>query len=589
MRSAGVMGLPVCRGFCHTLPMVDPRTPRRPLNAALVQLGAVFLGAGLVEIAVIAHSGYAPLWVLLLFVFVGWIYAGAGLLAAWRRPSNRLGAIMIGGGFAWLSAALFNSGIPALEAYGGLMATTGLAVVVHLLHAFPSGRITGRTSGALVAVAYLDSTLLQLPKVLFTPGSLEISFRPDIAHVCQNAQDIIGSSVMVLTAIVLARRVARYGRGQRGVFISLLSYGVLAVLWVSFSSHFAPELFGLGPLARVTSQLVVLAGVPVLFGFAALLGGFARTGEIDELGAWLATEGVGRPALAGALATALGDDSVALFYYTHDAYVDGDGNVAPQPAAGRGWVPIDLADRRVGAISYDTRINADPAVVEAAASVIAIAADNERLTADLQASQTALMMSSARIVQAGDGERRRIAQDLHDGLQSDLVLLAVQAQRIAASSTPREDAVDLRIRLDTAARDLRALVHGVMPALLVERGLYAAVEDLADRLPIPTHVCTSGAPQQLPALMESSVYFVVAEALSNAVKHSGARQITVRFLHTSSCLQVELTDDGIGGATPGRGAGLTGIQDRLGALGGGMDLHSPPGHGTRLRLELPCA
>jgi signal transduction histidine kinase len=239
----------------------------------------------------------------------------------------------------------------------------------------------------------------------------------------------------------------------------------------------------------------------------------------------------------------------------------------------------------VGAVVYDTRINGDVSLVEAAAAVIAIAVDRERLTADLLASRAALRSSTARLVDAGDRERRRIAQDLHDGLQADLILLALQAGRL----DPPEAAADLRIRLDTAAADLRAIVHGLMPALLVERGLYAAVEELADRLPIATSVSTAGPAPELGSPVESLAYLATAEALANAVKHSSASSIAVDLSRRPDLLVVDVRDDGVGGARPGVGAGLTGIADRVAVLGGLMRLESHAGRGTRLVLELPCA
>ncbi len=574
--------------------MPTPRLVPRPPPSTLVVLTGVIVGMGLVEVAMIQATAYEPLWVLLLFVWVGWVSAAAGLLASWRRPTNRLGVILILLGVSWLSAGLYNCGVPALEAVGGLTATLPLAVVVHLLHAFPSGRLVGAVSRLTVLAAYAVSLVFAVPQMLHQPGVLSIDVRPDLIRMWVDRQNLLGAVVMTVTALVLLRRLRSYDRPQRRVVVPLLSYGVLAVALVPLSSRFGDELFGLTPVGVAVTDLLAVGGVPVAFAFAVLLGGFARTGEIQELGAWLGTDGRARPGLTEAVAGTLGDPSVeVLFTGPPDGlgavpFVDGAGAVVELPEAGtdgRGWVPIELAGETVGAVVYDTRINGDVALVEAAAAVIAIAVDRERLTADLLASRAALRSSTVRLVDAGDRERRRIAQDLHDGLQADLIVLALQAGRL----TPPEDAADLRIRLDTAAADLRALVHGFMPALLVERGLYAAVEELADRLPIATRVSTNGPAPELGSPVESLAYLATAEALANAVKHSGASVITVDLTRRPELLVIDVRDDGVGGARPGDGAGLTGIADRVAVLGGRMRLESDAGHGTQLVLELPCA
>jgi signal transduction histidine kinase len=225
--------------------------------------------------------------------------------------------------------------------------------------------------------------------------------------------------------------------------------------------------------------------------------------------------------------------------------------------------------------------------------VIAIAVDHERVTAERRSSQQELRRSRERIVRAGDHERRRIARNLHDGLQVRLVLLALQAQQIAEDpDTPpaaRDAAVALRVGVDAAAAELRGLVHAVLPAALIERGLSAATEDLVDHLPIPTTLEMTLAEDGLSPVVESTAYFVVAEALTNALKHASPTSLVVRLARVEDHLRVEVTDDGIGGASVRAGTGLGGLVDRVETLGGRLELSSPPEQGTRLVAELPCA
>ncbi len=239
---------------------------------------------------------------------------------------------------------------------------------------------------------------------------------------------------------------------------------------------------------------------------------------------------------------------------------------------GAGWSRSTLSGRRIGAIEFDATLNPDPEPVRAAGRVVALAVEHERVTAELRASQQELRLSAARIVEAGDRERRRIARDLHDGVQMRMVLLAIQAQQAAdVPGTPertRDATVALRIGIDSAAEELRRLVHAVLPAALIERGLCSATEDLVDHLPVPTRLEMNVVDGSLPAAVESTAYFVVAEALTNALKHAEPTAMTVRLIQLDGHLRIEVSDDGRGGAQYDGGSGLRGLTDRVDTLGG---------------------
>jgi signal transduction histidine kinase len=573
----------------------------RSLHGALVLLGATVAVLGGVEIVLLAASPAGPLGLLAEPVAVGGIYAAAGLVAWWRRPSNRIGALLVAGAVSWLVAGLANADAPALSVPGEILSTVPLAVVIHLLLAFPSGRLRTRAARAATVVVYVLALLDQVPQYVFAAATgpdavLAVTDRPDLAALGADANNAAGSVVLVATAVILAGRLRRAEPARRRVLLPLFGYGMLAVLLVSLSAWLQPLL---GVSARFTAQLAVLAGVPVAFALVLLHGGFARTGEIAELGAWLSTPDVGRAGLADALARTLGDPSLQVVFWLpgQHAYVDADGTrvALPAPGDGRGAAEIISAGRRVGAIVYDATLIDDAAPVRAAGQVLALAVEAERLTAQLRAGEAELRRSRARIVQAADQERRRVARNLHDGLQVRLVLLALDAQQVAkdpdATAGMREAAEALRAGIDAAAAELRSFVHAVMPAGLIERGLAAAVEDLADRMPVRTRLDTGGLPSagsRLPAAVESTAYFVVAEGLANALKHARARQLTVLLARTGDQLVVEVGDDGIGGACLDGGSGLRGLADRVEALGGRLRCDSRPGAGTKLAAELPC-
>jgi signal transduction histidine kinase len=201
--------------------------------------------------------------------------------------------------------------------------------------------------------------------------------------------------------------------------------------------------------------------------------------------------------------------------------------------------------------------------------------------------------SRARLIDAFEVERRRIERDLHDGAQQRLLalgltLVAAQLElddgnHAAAGPLVRQAADQAR----SALAELGELVRGIHPRVLTDLGLVAAVAELADRSAIPVAVALD-MPQRLPPGVESAAYFGITEALANAVKHADATLISVDGRLHDGILVLEVRDDGIGGADPGNGTGLTGLADRVDAVNGSLSLRSPPGGPTTLRLELPC-
>jgi PAS domain S-box-containing protein len=201
-----------------------------------------------------------------------------------------------------------------------------------------------------------------------------------------------------------------------------------------------------------------------------------------------------------------------------------------------------------------------------------------------------LRASRARIVQAADDERRRLERNLHDGAQQRLVSLSI-ALRLAKRklADDPEGAAQLlegaMSEVDGAVADLRELAQGLHPAVLTELGLRPALDGLAERTPFPVEV--TGVPDgRLPAPVEAAVYYVVAEALTNATKHAAADRGEVMLTSEDGYLAVEVRDDGRGGADPA-GSGIVGLRDRVDALGGTLTCVSPPGSGTVVRAVLP--
>ena len=213
------------------------------------------------------------------------------------------------------------------------------------------------------------------------------------------------------------------------------------------------------------------------------------------------------------------------------------------------------------------------------------------LDAELRASLEELRASRARIVEAGDAERRRLERDLHDGAQSRLVALKLLLSSARLRARRGAGDVDAMLgeaidELDTSLSELRELARGIHPAVLTDHGLEPALQALASRAPVPVAV-QADPDERLPGNVESAAYFVVSEALANVAKYAQATEAAVAVRRTDGRVSVDVTDDGIGGADVTRGSGLRGLADRLAALDGTLSVESPVGGGTHLHAEIP--
>lgn len=592
---------PDLRGSISPQP-ISPQPISPPERATLSRLGGVLpvsLTRALIAVIVLAallvltQLGVAMLhseliWAVVLFDGVFLVWTGAGVLAWWRRPDNGIGPLILIGAVSVYLGGIANIPVPAFELINGVFATSVFAVTVHILHAFPSGRVRGRVSMTTVTSGYLVTIGIDLVTVVI--GSASVT-----AEVLQAVQRVLGLAVMGMTAVVLVHRLTRADRRHRRVLLPMQLYGILAVIVVPLVP-FVTRGIGAGPLVPGVIQLALIAGLPIAFLLGVLRGGFRRTTPFEALSAWLAIGSADRPAVAHALATTLGDDTLRVLYAASDSrdVTDHEGvPVDAEPAApGRGRIDVHVDGRRVGAIDYDARMIGDAAVVRRAAEVLAIALDRERLTVELLASNAELTRSRMRLVEAAFRERSRIARDLHDGLQVQLVLLALEAQTIAnARGVDAETSAacaQLRRGIDAAAADLRRLVHNVLPAGLLEQGLAAAAEDLVDRLEMPADIDIEIEEGSLSQATAHTAYFVLAEVLANAVKHSRATAVTVVLRQSGGELLMRIGDDGVGGARPVAGAGLRGLGDRVAAIDGSIEIASEPGAGTVVEVRLPC-
>ena len=344
----------------------------------------------------------------------------------------------------------------------------------------------------------------------------------------------------------------------------------------------------LGILLIAAAPLVFLAGLLRARLVRAKVGGL-----VVELGG-----GPGSGGLRDALARALRDPTVDVAYWIaeEERYVDEHGRALELPGPGglRVVTRIERAGRPIGALIHDAALREDQDHVDAVCAAAGLTLENQRLHAEVLSRLDEVRASRARIVEAGDAARKQVERNLHDGAQPRLVAISIalgMARSKLVHGCPDEaDALLVQASQDAvkAISELRELTRGLNPSILAEVGLMGALESLAERsfLPVKLRGETTG---DLPASVEAAAYYVVAEALSNAGKHAGASSVCVLVEQGPDRLAVEVADDGAGGAGVRSGGGLEGLADRIAALDGRLMVESPPGGGTVVRAELPCA
>ncbi|MEV5966193.1 histidine kinase [Kribbella sp. NPDC051952] len=305
---------------------------------------------------------------------------------------------------------------------------------------------------------------------------------------------------------------------------------------------------------------------------------------IEDLQRRIHTEQAQPEELESALRTALRDPAlrVGLLVPGASGFVDAAGT----PVSGPQLIPVTLGGVQIGVLASDAT---SPAVLKAVAAGAASLVEVTRLRAELGGALREVEASRARLVQAGDAERRRLERDLHDGAQQRLVSLGMAmrlAQRhLGDGSVDVDGLLDQGVaELATAVAELRQIAHGLRPTSL-DDGLHAALSGITQALPIPVRLQI---PPDLPEELATTAYFVAAEAVTNAAKYANATSIAVRVAQSTGEVRVLIEDDGCGGAAPRPGSGLSGLLDRVAAVGGSLELRSPVGRGTTVEAVLPC-
>jgi signal transduction histidine kinase len=561
---------------------------------------AVLLIAGLL-VGVVAELVPAlavpdpPYGLLAVDAMIGYAYIVAGLIAWSRAPGNRTGPLMVAIGFTWFIGNFRYAQVPVVPDVALVLRDVTNVLLIYLLLAYPSGRLTSWLHRIAVAVA---AVVLVGPALLFalagTPGFtfMAVPTLQDPASLSA----AVGVALALGVLLLLARRWLVASRPARRTLTPvMLGGGVTIAAMLSVQLR---QLVGVSAeVYEAISWTLLVARILVPIGF--LVGllrlQMARSSVADlvvRLGDMPAPDNL-RPALAAAL----GDPSLEVFRWNAEieAFVDATGRPTRlQNDERRAVTILQGVDQPLAAIVHDQALLEDPGLVASVASAVRLTAENDRLAAEVRAQLEEVRASRARIVEAGDAERKRVERDLHDGAQQRLVSLTL-ALRLARTKLGEDADPAVRRSLDHASdearaalAELRELARGIHPQILTEAGLGVAVESLADRSPVGVAV-EIGTHERFSPAVEGAAYFVVSEALANVAKYAHAEAVTIRIERDDGSLTVEIVDDGIGGADPEAGSGLRGLRDRISAVGGELQIDSGPGIGTRLRARIPLA
>ena len=528
------------------------------------------------------------------------LVAGYALLAvgftAWMRPRQaRLGAILVAASFAWFLLEWSN------PAAGSVVFTTGLVLyaaapplVAHAMLAYPDGRVGWWLGRLGLALGYAGSVLVLglLAAAVFDPASEGCAQCPRNLLLVVGSGSAYGSvsrvgvylglSWSLLVILVAAGGLARStpARRRQAAPVVVAGCAYLGLVAADFARSLHRGFLGDDGLDR---QLWLGEAAALCVLSLAVVWAWVRARRTRSALARLVIELAESPPPGGlrdVLAGVLRDPSLVLAYPLAGGRL-ADARCGAVELAGE-ITPIVRGGQQVALLSHRPGLFAEPALAEEVAATARLALDNERLQAEARSQLEDLRASRGRIVQSGDAARRRLVRDLHDGAQQRLVTLSL-ALRLARTRLGGDLDPALAERIDQAEAELRAaladlreLAQGIFPVILAEEGLSAAVEALAEAVPVPLEITTLP-DERLGSSVEVAAYFVVSEA----VRRGAASTLKVSAARRNGRLVVEVEGD----SAP---AEIIDLEDRVGALDGCVAVVNGPDGRAKLRAEIPC-
>jgi hypothetical protein len=496
------------------------------------------------SIAGVACEVLAPGGLNVADLVTGMALIAAGVIARAGRPDSRVGPLLGLAAAVWFLGSIWT-----------VAATFHLGPIAQVLLSAPRGRLRGRVEHAVVAAAYAD-------------GILQSVHRSDAASLA------VACAVGV-TALI--RWSSAGGIARRAWLVPLVAtLGVSGALAAG----------ALGRLAGVGRESLFLYAyeLAVALGALGIAIDLARGDWAQSVVAGLVVDLGDAPSggtLRDALAGAIGDPTleVGMWLPGESAFVDESGALVTAPLDDqihRRSTVVEEDGEPVALVIHDAAVLTEPDLVGSMIAALRVAVTNAALRAEVGQRIHELEASRRRLIVSADSQRRQLARSLEEGPEMRL-------GRVAALISHIDPSIDRE--LSEARAELANLALGIHPAVLSERGLSAALEQLTTRSPVDVVVTVDEV--ELPPPVESALYFVSSEALANIAKHAGATAARVAVMVETGLVRLVVSDDGVGGADAGSGAGLRGLADRIEALGGRLTIHSPLGAGTTLEVEVP--
>ena len=547
------------------------------------------------------YAGHSSL-AMALTLGAGIALVAAGLLTSANRSAQPIGDLALLAAFGWFAGIWvgWNGGPPLVRTLGMIVAIFLFPVLAHLVLAHPKGRVQGSPARYLVGALYAEAAVIALVTTLFrdpffdptcwancTDNVFLLRSLPGVAQAADSVHRwFTAGAAGVLAGLCLWRLAGRSGPTRRGLWpvtipglflASAAAASAIARSLVTPERPGEPIFFGIF-VAWAVAVILLAAGVMwsslrTRLQRRAVARIVSRLGETPPPGA-----------LESALGSAIGDPELRIAYWlpAEPRLVDASGRPvdAPTPAPGRVTTTLTRDDRPIAVVSHTGRLLD---IESQLGPAIRLALENERLQAESLAHLDELQASRIRIIDMGDDERRRIERDLHDGAQQRLLAVSYDIRLARASAEQEGDTAvssTLVAALDeaqAALEELRDLAHGIYPAILEHAGLGPALEGLRDTAGL--ELAVHGVPEQrFPPAIETTAYLAVVDAVADAAaRHAGQASVTVTT--TDQELVITVEDDGSGPR-----ASMTGIADRVGALGGDLAIES-----TGVRVRIPCA
>ena len=603
--NTGIFPVDTQAGGCHnhSVPRVSAswarlaRLAAAPIGLA-VAVGAILIAQGPGMFTTYAgRSGLAAG----LMVAAGLALVLAGLLASLTSQAGPAGDLAVLAGLVWFAPVWvgWEVGPPLVRSIGMLAAGFVFPLLFYLVLAFPGGRLPATGTRALAWAVYLEAALAALGLALFRDPYLDpacwanctdnvflVRSLPALARaVTVTDRWFTVAAAATLIAVCAWRLLARRGRAR----VVLVPIVLPAMVFAAATGAHAIALSRMpveDPGNPAFQLIFDVQNAAVILLAAGLAMGAVMT-VVHRRGVARIVASLGEaPApgsLESALARALGDPELRVAYWLPDVqrYVDAQGRPVAEPAAAPGRLVTVLMqqDRRVAMVSHAATL---PELEREFGAAIRLGLENERLHAEILFQLSEVRASRARIVQAGDAERRRLERNLHDGAQQRILALSYDI-RLAHAGAEADADDRTRLFLEQALADvqaglgeLRELAHGIYPAILTEAGLGPALATLADSASIPVEL-DDAVQRRYPEVIETAAYLMVAEAIQDAAGR-GAGYAAVTVAHRNGRLTVTVEDDG-----QARSASMTEIADRVGALGGIVTVEP-----TWMGVEIPC-